>query len=191
MHVRVMSVCRLSAAIVAFAALASCATLDKEECLSTNWQQLGQKDGMAGQPANHIDNHRKACGEHGLPVDDQQWSIGWEQGIRAYCTPDNGLIQGREGRYYANSCPPELKPGFDSAYTVAKRLYDARSERDRIQNEISSLEAQLRKATARDEMAKLQAELDRRRGDLRVAERRLWDAEGDYDLYVRTNGLRR
>lgn len=182
---------RLSAVVVAFGALASCATLNEDECLNADWYRLGQEDGAAGKPASHIDNHRKACGEHGLPVDAPQWSVGWEQGIRAFCTPDNGLIQGREGRYYANSCPPDVKAGFDGAYSVAKALYDARASRDRLQGEIDGIEASLRKATARDEMAKLQAELDRKRDDLRIAERRLWDAEGDYDLYVRVNGLRR
>lgn len=187
----VMSVGRVAAALIAFSALASCATLNEEECQSTNWLQLGQKDGMAGQPADYVDNHRRACGEHGLPVDQTQWSVGWQQGIRAFCTPDNGLIHGREGRYYANSCPPELKAGFDGAYRVAKALHDARQSRDRLISEISTLEADLRKAEDREKKREIRRKLDDKRADLRVAERRLWDAEGDYDLYVRTNGLRR
>ena len=182
---------RVSAAIIAFSALASCATLNEEECQTANWYELGQRDGASGQPSNYIDNHRRACAEHKLPVDETQWSVGWQQGIRAFCTPENGLLHGREGRYYANSCPPELKPGFDGAYTVAKALYDARQSRDRLTRELADLEASLRKATKPDEMQLLRDQIDRKRTDIRVAERRLWDAEGDYDLYVRVNGLRR
>lgn len=181
---------RATAAIIAFSALASCATLNEEECQTANWLELGRKDGIEGRPASHIDNHRRACAEHKLPVDDVQWSVGWQEGIRSFCTPENGLIQGREGRYHANSCPPDLKAGFEGAYTIAKALHDARRSRDTLMSEIASLEAALRNAKTREERDRLYAELDRKQADLRVAERRLWDAEGDYDLYVRSNGLR-
>jgi hypothetical protein len=191
MGVSVSAVGRVSAAIIAFTALASCATLNEEQCQTANWYELGQSDGAAGQPASHIDSHRRACAEHNLPVDDTQWSVGWQQGIRSFCTPDNGLTIGREGRYYANSCPPDLKAGFESAYTVAKALHDARQSRDNLMNEIASLESAARDAKTPEDRSRIYSDLDRKQADLRVAERRLWDAEGDYDLYVRTNGLRR
>jgi hypothetical protein len=175
---------RISAVIMGFGLLGSCATLNEEECMSANWLELGRQDGAAGRPMSHIDAHRRACEKHELPIEQQQWEVGWNEGIRVYCTAENGLLQGQQGRSYANSCPPELKTGFETAYFVAKRLHDARQSRDRLQSEIDSLESEIRSETDRETRRALRDRLDILRADLRNAERRLWEAEGDYDRYM-------
>ena len=182
---------KISSAAIVFGALASCATLNEEQCQTVEWVELGREDGAAGQPSTHIDKHRKACSEHKLPVDEQQWRVGWEEGIRVYCTPANGLLAGREGRYYANSCPLDLKAGFEGAYSIAKALHDARNARDRLQGELDALEADMRRAESREDRQRLRMEISTKESALLIAERRLWDAERDYDLYVISNGLRR
>ena len=191
MSIRAGAACRLAAVVLGLGAISSCATLDKEECASVNWEQLGRSDGAEGRPSSRIDQHRSACAEHKLPVDEQQWASGWQQGIRVYCTPDNGLMQGREGRHYANSCPPELKTDFEAAYFVAKRLYDARQSRDTLQRDIDSLVSSLRRAEKREEKEKVRRQIDEKRSALRIAERRVWDAEADYELYLRQQRLSR
>lgn len=178
---------RISAVIVAFGALTSCATLDKEECASVDWQQLGRSDGAAGYGAGRVDSHRSACAEHKLPVDGQQWMSGWQEGIRLYCTPQNGLTQGIEGRSYSYSCPPELKAGFEGAYFVAKRVYDARQARDRLGGDLDRLFRQLRDAKSAEEKRPIEASIASKRSELFVAESRLRDAERDYDRYLYTN----
>ena len=184
MSVRVAVLCRLAAVAVAFGAFSSCATLTKDECSSVNWVELGRSDGAAGQSRSHIERHRSACAEHKLPVDEQQWSVGWERGIRLYCTPENGLAQGREGRSYANSCPPELKADFEAAYYVAKNVYDARLSRDRLAVELETLRGQRRDAKTGEERRRIDIEIDRKRSEVSRAERRLRDAERDYDRYL-------
>lgn len=188
MTVRVAAAMRLVAVGLAFGAMSSCATLTEDECASVNWQELGRSDGAAGHPQNYVDNHRKACSDHNLPIDEPQWSTGWQEGIRVFCTPQNGLLHGREGRSYANSCPPELKTGFEAAYHVAKRLYDARQSRDALQRELDSLRGSLRDAEKREDKQRLRREIDDKRSSLRIAEQRVWDAEADYELYIRTQG---
>lgn len=182
---------RVSTVAVAFAGLASCATLNEDQCRTANWQQLGQENGAAGHPASYIEEHRRACAEHKLPVDQQQWSIGWEQGIRVFCTPENGLTMGREGRSYANSCPLELKTDFEAAYSVSKALYDARASRDRIQRELDSLLDARQKAEKPEDRQRISGDIEIKRSSLRSAERRVWEAEGDYDLYVNSRGFTR
>lgn len=184
MSTQIPSAARMAVALLGLGLLGSCATLNEEECMTADWFELGRKDGAAGRPASYIDAHRRACEKHKLPVEQQPWQVGWDEGIRLYCTPDNGLLQGREGRGYANSCPPDLKTGFETAYHVAKRVYDARQSRDRLQSEISGIERQLRVEGDRDERRALRDRIDRLRDDLRTAERRLRDAERDYDRYV-------
>lgn len=184
MSTQISRITRISVVLLGLGLLGSCATLNEEECMTANWFELGRQDGSAGRHVSHIDAHRRACEKHKLPVDPQQWQVGWEEGIRLYCTPDNGLLQGREGRSYASSCPPDLKTGFETAYYVAKRVHDARQSRDRLQTEISSVERQLREERDRDKRRSLHDRIDTLRGDLRDAERRLWEAESDYDRYV-------
>lgn len=175
--------------VVVLFALTSCATLNEEECRSADWRELGHQDGAAGKTMSHIQEHRRACGEHKLPVDEQQWHAGWAQGIRLYCTPENGLLQGKQGRNYRNSCPADLNAGFESAYMVAKALYDARSARDTAQRDMDSLFDDLRRAEKPEERKRIEYEIDSKRWALRSAERRVYDAEGDYDVYVSSRGL--
>lgn len=183
MSQRFAAALRLAAAGAAFAALSSCATLTKDECVSVNWAELGRADGAAGQPSSHIGRHRAACSEHNLPVNEPQWSLGWQQGIRLYCTPDNGLAQGREGRHYANSCPPDLKAGFEAAYHVARAVYDARLARDRLAVELETLRVERREARPEDRR-RLDADIERKRFEVGRAEQRVRDAERDYDRYL-------
>lgn len=174
----------LSALVV----LTSCATLNEDQCRTVQWFDLGQQDGAAGRGEGHIEEHRRSCAEHKLPVDEDQWRTGWEQGIRLYCTPENGLLKGRQGSYYANSCPAELRVGFETAYQVAKALHDARTARDGLQREMDSLLDQLRRAEKSEDRRRIEGEIDSKRFALRNAERRVWEAEGDYDSYAGGRG---
>ena len=186
-HLSVVKAVAVAAA--ALMVLASCATLNEDQCRTVQWFDLGQQDGAAGRAGNHVEQHRRACAEHNLPVDDQQWRVGWDQGIRLYCTPENGLLQGRQGSYYANSCPADLKVGFESAYQVAKALHDARSTRDSLQREVDGLFDQLRRAEKAEDRRRIEVDIDSKRFALRNAERRVREAEGDYDIYVSSQGL--
>ena len=45
--------------------LGGCAMLSKEECLRGDWRALGVTDGLNGETAARIDEHRKACAAQG------------------------------------------------------------------------------------------------------------------------------
>ena len=47
----------------------SCATLNKDECLTADWYQIGYEDGAKGYPLSRIGKHRKACAKHGVTPD--------------------------------------------------------------------------------------------------------------------------
>ncbi|MCO5059244.1 MAG: DUF2799 domain-containing protein, partial [Rhizobiaceae bacterium] len=149
----------------------------------------GVTDGQTGRPQTYVKLHRDACGKHGLPVDEQSWRDGWEVGIRSYCTPQTGLREGREGRSYSQSCPPDVAPGFENAYEVGRRVHDARAERDRIQREIDSLLANIGKTESKDERRALRTRISSLETQLYIAEGRIREAELAYDRYVSFNGL--
>ena len=164
-------------------ALSACATLNEDECLATNWSQLGQADGAAGQPSNYVELHREACAKHGLPVGDREWLAGWQVGIRLYCTPQNGLLVGREGKSYANSCPVDMASEFGAAYQVGKRVADARKELNQARSALDEALDDLKDAEDTDRQ-RLTIEAETRRTQLFGAEIRVQSAEAAYDRYL-------
>jgi hypothetical protein len=184
MNFVISAVLRTGALAAGLIALSACATLDEDQCRTVDWSQLGYDDGQAGRNSSYIDQHRRACERHGLPVSAEQWREGWESGILRYCTPQNGLNEGLAGRSYANSCPAEVRAGFEDAYRVGKRVHDARSERDRLTRELDDLLDKLRREQDPAQLAKLHTEISLKRDSVRHSERRLRDAERDYDYFV-------
>ncbi len=182
---------RAGALAAGLLALSACGTLDENQCRTVDWRQLGRDDGQVGRNSSYVDEHRRSCERHRLPIDASSWRDGWEVGIRQYCTPQNGLNEGIAGRSYANSCPADLRAGFEEPYRIGKRLHDARSARDQRQRELDDLMRKLRDEEDRDEIRKLQTEISVKQDALRTTERNLRDAERDYDYYVFQSGLAR
>jgi hypothetical protein len=175
---------RLVVVAAAFAALSSCATLNEDECSSVDWGALGQKNGAEGRSADFIQRHEKSCSRYKLPVNQSAWRQGWETGIRQYCTPRNGLSQGRAGHAYAGSCPSDVALGFEDAYRIGRNVYDAEQERQRLENEIDSLRDQRDDEEDRNERRELERRIGDTRDRLYDAERRERFAERRYDRYV-------
>jgi hypothetical protein len=169
--------------VVSGFALSTCATLNEKECQAANWAQLGQSDGAAGHPFNYVELHREACSKHGIPVNDQQWQSGWQVGIRLYCTPQNGLLVGREGRSYENSCPADMSLEFLNAYQVGKRVFDARRELNDARSALESALNDLKNAKAEDKPG-LTIKAETLRTQVFGAEIRVQSAEAFYDHYL-------
>jgi len=161
--------------------LAGCATLNKEECLSGNWRELGVKDGINGEPAIQIEKHRKACAEHGIRPDEKLYMAGRAEGLREYCQIDNAFWSGLDGRQYNGVCPPDIHTLFMRYNNVAYAVYQTRQEIKNKRNSISAAQNQLgnkktpdsSKHHIRRDIEKLESELDELRNDLRDRERRL------------------
>ncbi|QZZ37468.1 DUF2799 domain-containing protein [Nitratireductor kimnyeongensis] len=181
----------LIAGLVCMLSLSACATLNESECESVSWSDLGRSDGTAGRSPSYVQRHREACQKYGLPVDESAWRAGWEDGIRRFCTPANGLSAGRDGRSNANSCPMDVAPGFESAYRVGKRVYDARSEYDRLKRELEQLYDDLEDAAKGEDRSKIRNRISLKESDLFVAEGRVRDAERLYDDYLYEEAARR
>jgi hypothetical protein len=161
--------------------LSACATLNEAECETANWRDLGQRNGQEGRASSYIAEHEKACSGFGLPVDGASWRAGWEIGIRQYCTPQNGLREGREGSYYSQSCPSDVAPGFLRTYAVGKRVYEAKRERESISDDIDRLHESIGSAEDEKARSELQTKLTIRQSELRSAQDRLLYAEREAD----------
>jgi len=105
---------RLITAIAAllFLALSGCATMSKSECESADWQAVGYQDGSRGIHYSRIAKHRESCGKYQIVPDDNAYMLGWDEGIRRYCTADTGYRLGAAGKAYPNICPADVEAGF-------------------------------------------------------------------------------
>lgn len=127
------------------AVLGSCQTMSKEECAVADWRVIGEQDGAAGhEPQSRFARHVKACERAGVLADQTAWYQGYQQGLPRYCTPLNGLTVGREGKSYANVCPPNLEPGFRDGYELGRTYHRKSTEIRNAESQIRSLESEIR-----------------------------------------------
>jgi len=109
-------------ALLAFAPLiaAACTVVPPEEraaaCRATDWHQFGYNDGLLGVLSSERTQRFADCIELGVPVDTAAYAAGRAEGLRQYCTVQNGYDVGRAGRRYEKVCPPDLEPGFLQGY---------------------------------------------------------------------------
>lgn len=98
--------------IICLLGISGCASMSKSECANANWQTRGFSDGQNGSTLPLLSRHTKACSKIGVYPDELQYRIGHSEGVKLYCTPKNGLKQGRSGADYYDVCPIELESAF-------------------------------------------------------------------------------
>lgn len=106
-------------------ALSSCATLDKDECLTADWYAIGFEDSSLGRGIDYVANHRKACAEHGVTVAFQQYQQGHQAGTIEFCKPSRALRIASSGSSYPEMCAEEQFPEFASAFAQGEQVYVA------------------------------------------------------------------
>ena len=119
--------------------LCSCATLNKEECQNANWNNIGYSDGTTGYPASRLNDHIKACSEHGISVNTQQYSNEYEKGLKKYCDHEKALERGLRGESYNNVCGAK----FEKKYFLGKKIYDTKTRISDIEKSIENKYRQL------------------------------------------------
>ena len=126
-----------------------CATLDKSECREADWKIIGLEDGARGRLLSYVGNHRKACAEYGIKPDLAQYELGHANGLKQFCTADNGFSLGRAGRTYNNVCPPALRGQFLAGYGTGRELHALSSDIGRMQKDVQTMQTELDKSTKR------------------------------------------
>lgn len=150
------------AAAVGGAALAvgSCATMSAEQCMAGDWSGQGYADGREGLTMSRLDDHARACAEHGVMPDAAAYAAGREQGLVHYCTPARGFEVGRTGSGYAGVCPSGLEADFMYGYrdgeivhAAEQALSDARSRVNSLGHRLEELDDKIlaKQAEARAE----------------------------------------
>ena len=103
--------------------VAGCASVSKEDCLLTDWYEIGRMDGRQGKPRTAFQGRAKACLEHGISADRQAYYNGHDQGLNYYCTEQMGFELGQKGLAYNSVCPLPLEPNFRVGYNKGMRSF--------------------------------------------------------------------
>jgi len=96
--------------------VAGCASVSKEDCLLTDWYEVGRLDGRQGKARTAFQGRAKACLEHGISADRQAYYQGHDLGLQYYCTGQKGFELGQQGLAYRSVCPLPLEANFRAGY---------------------------------------------------------------------------
>ncbi len=151
-------------------ALLGCTSLFKNQCRQADWYEIGIRDGSLGKPRTLFQSHYDTCLEYGVHADRQAYFRGRAEGLRSFCTHDNGLAQGKQGKTYRQVCPPELESDFLAGFEKGKRIYLYHARIAALENRLKSIERRIKSA---QRMLSDENTSDRKRTALRNALRDL------------------
>tara|TARA_B100001971_G_C18268046_1_gene596641 strand:- start:79116 stop:79721 length:606 start_codon:yes stop_codon:yes gene_type:complete len=97
----------------------SCASLNKEECKSANWEKLGIKDGSRGLYEPRNESYQKDCKEFGVKVNNEEYMQGFNEGLARYCTFKAGFdlgLKGKNTHYRCEKVSTDFKKGYQKGF---------------------------------------------------------------------------
>lgn len=101
--------------------LVGCSTLKDEDCNNRNWFKQGFSDGERGYSSEMYTTYKKVCEQTEDPQTKKDYSQGYKEGAKKYCTYDKGVLVGQSGRPYPTVCPKEIFPDFNKGYISGKK----------------------------------------------------------------------
>jgi hypothetical protein len=136
-----------SLTILTFAIIASlligCATLSKNECLQADWYEIGWRDGNMGKPRALFQEHADSCADYNVRPHRGDYFRGRTDGLKNFCTYDNGFSQGRYGKTYRYVCPPEYEAPFLAGYNDGRKVYRYERKVAALEKKLDSIEEQI------------------------------------------------
>ncbi len=134
-----MKCCSCIAVLFSVMLFSGCATMSEQDCRGGDWHQVGLRDGSSGYSVERLASHENACRKYDLSSDKTAYFRGHKEGIRRFCTADNGYDAGIDQRAYNYVCPPELERPFLREYAkgltdrVYQLDYDYREVQERLE----------------------------------------------------------
>jgi len=123
--------------------LTACATMNKNECVSADWEMIGYEDGSNGASAGRLQKHREACAKHSVTPDFSQYQSGYDEGLKRFCTDRVGFTKGKSGYNYKGICPADLEAGFLKGYSLGLEFYHLNQKVRSAENSVQIKEQQI------------------------------------------------
>jgi hypothetical protein len=133
----------LTLAIAASIHLTACSSMDKKECSTANWQQIGKKDALNGERSNHYTDYAEDCNKFGVKVNASNYKKGWDIGIQQFCTREKGWEWGIKGHNYNQTCPARTETTFYNAFQAGRNIYNKKSNIDDLRVKLEGINDQL------------------------------------------------
>jgi len=169
--------------------LSGCAAMSVDQCKTANWASVGEKDGSAGRESR-LDKYYSSCQKANIVPNQALYEKGYKQGLSYYCRPESIFYEAIEGRGNYQVCPIEKRDALRAYYQVANEYYQANSEFDRSQNDVSYY---LRELERKDLSSKLRDDYKKRLYDLRSnssrVQYRYQDAVRNLERFKAEHGL--
>ncbi len=107
------------AILLTLLALPACSTLGEKGCKTIDWSVQGQLDAEKGHPrVSRFEELRQECSKYSVEGDLRAYTVGYETGVKYFCTPANGWAWGAKGESYHQTCTPDLEPKFLETYRL-------------------------------------------------------------------------
>lgn len=156
-------------AVFLLVGLGGCASMNADECASSDWSAIGYEDGARGYTTEQFSGRRKACAKHGITADFQAYQSGRDQGLESFCQPGRGFSYGANGGRYNGVCAADLEPQFLEAYRAGHKLYTLRANVNSANSQIYARESELENTEGRILTAELLLISDETTADERLA----------------------
>lgn len=139
--------------------LTGCASISEDQCRLGDWYQLGLQDGQQGK-TNQAANYSGDCAEYKVSVDTAKYNQGRDEGLKTFCTYDNGAFLGQNNQSYDNVCPSDLAKDFMAGYRPHRTLAKAKASLSERERTLSNYRAQYEAAEKdSDEKKRLKAHI--------------------------------
>ena len=158
--------------------VASCASLDHDDCMQADWYTIGLEDGARGRAVERLGDHRRACAKHNVVPNAERYMSGRNEGLKSFCTYERGYAEGRAGHAYSGACPQPAS--FMAGYQRGRALHELYRQRDELEREIVKTKSALRegipepraRARAVERLESLAREEEQLEARIRAAEQR-------------------
>ena len=132
--------------LVSFLSLLGCQSSPKKTvCESTDWYELGRRNGTSGLNSQ-MDNERRRCVGHFDTTNEAIYVNGYNNGLAEYCSIDNGYSLGKAGATANKVCPRPTDEPFLAGYARGKKVRELERMNETLDRKISSVSQKLKSA---------------------------------------------
>lgn len=117
--------------------LLACASIDKNDCAKSNWEEIGYKDGILGASSAKIFEYQKLCGSGAVSVNQQSlYEAGRIRGLTQYCAPKGAYQAGAEGREFQSVCEKTSEEELLRHHSAGRKVFLKKQELALVREEI-------------------------------------------------------